>query len=299
MKKVLLACFFPFYFFGTVNEPLRCGVFSGYRSDRQHWHLQDPGSGGALTYSELARGLQFWENGISLQGIRRDIVFYLKGSYAAFGRGPVFQRYANLGFTNEQPHFQFSSQGFAADTSGYLGFAVNLTADRLYKVIFIPLLGFSAHFEQLRRQHGTPSLFDGGGFTMQSSLPQKLYQTWYGVFLGGGFQIEPMARLVLQTSYSYHWLHCRFKTNVENRVNAIETRTKVSVSAGGNMGHTGWAELDYLWTQLCRFGIGAQIHYFSSRVVDASLDQNDEYSSEKFKLRWTSISGYLQVSRAF
>ncbi len=299
MRRVFFALLLPVWIMATVNEPLRCGVFSGYRNDRQHWHLQDPGSGGALTYSELARDLQFWENGIYLRAIRRDIVFDVRGSYSAFARGPVFQRYANLGFTTEQPHFQFSSEGFAADTTGYLGFAVNLTADRLYKVIFIPLLGFSAHFEHLRRQHGTPSSFDGGFFTMQSSLPEKLYQTWYGVFLGGGFQIEPVARLVFQTGYSYHWLHCRFKTYVENAVNTVETKTKISVSAGGNMGHTGWAELDYLWTKLWRFGLGAQVHYFSSRVVDASLDQNDEYSSEKFKLRWTSVSGYLQASRVF
>ena len=208
MGKAFFFLLYSTWLFASVNEPLRLEVFSGYRNDRQHWHLQEPGSGGALTYSELARDLQFWENGISLRLIHRDIVFDMKGSYSAFGRGTVFERYAHLAFTSEQPRFEFSSHGFAADTSGYVGFAVNLTADRLYKVIFIPLLGFSAHFEQLWRRNGTPSLFEGGSFTMHSSLPHKLHQTWYGVFLGGGFQIEPIGRLVLETGYSYHWLHC-------------------------------------------------------------------------------------------
>ena len=294
----------PIWLFATVNEPLRLEFFSGYRSDRPHWHLQEPGSGGALTYSERARDVQFWENGLCLKAIHRDVVFNLRGSYAAFGRGRVFERYADLIFTSDQPHFQFSSRGFAADTSGYLGFAVNLTADRTYKVLFIPLLGFSAHFEQLRRQNGTPAEYEGGGFTMNSRLPQKLYQTWYGLFLGSGFQIEPGGRLVLQAGYSYHWLQCKFKANVENNVfifnrGLINTKTKISVSNGGNMGHTGWAELDYLCTRLWRIGLGAQIHYFSTRALNAALDQNGENSHEKFKLRWTSISGYLQTSREF
>lgn len=303
---------------------MRCEIFSGYRNDRQHWHLQDPGVGGVLTYSELARDVQFWENGICFKTIHRDFVFNIKGSYAAFGRGSVFERFAQLDFTAEQPHFHFSSHGFAADTSGYIGLAVNLTPDRTYKVIIIPLLGLSAHFEQLWRQNGSPSLYEGsareGLFTMHSSLPNKLHQTWYGLFLGGGFQIEPGGRLVLQAGYSYHWLRCKFKTHLKNIVDVFNndsmllsdtvTTTKVSLSDGGNMGHTGWAQVDLLCTQLWRFGLGAQIHYFSSRVLDASLHQNKEIlnsiqttfttsSSEKFKLRWTSISGYLQGSREF
>ena len=64
----------------TVNEPLRCEVFSGYRNDRIHWHLQDPGAGGTLTYSERYRDVEYWENGLVLKTIHRDLTFFLRGT---------------------------------------------------------------------------------------------------------------------------------------------------------------------------------------------------------------------------
>lgn len=318
---VLLA---PLFLRATVNEPPRFEFFSGYRNDRQHWHLQTMGEGGALLYSELTRNLQFWENGIDIKTIHRDLVFYVRGSYSAFGRGDVFNRYDNLSFTSEQPQFTFSSHGFAADTSGYFGYAVNLTADRMYKVLLIPLLGISAHFETLSRGGGSPSSYDGGSlpgvFTMHSSLPKHLHQTWYGFFLGAGFQIEAQSPLVLQAGYSYHWLRLKFKSHIEEQVEIFTSdltlvsneinELKVSVSEGGNHGHTGWGQLDYLLSKVWRLGIGAQIHYFPSKVITTSIRQNTETLfpdsgntsgsyENKFKLRWTSVSGYLQTSRAF
>ena len=89
----------------TVNEPLRVEVFSGYRNDRIHWHLQQGGEG-TLFYSEIYRDVEFWENGLMLKAIHRDLSFFLKGSYGTFGRGTIFQRYANQSFAIDQPKFQ-------------------------------------------------------------------------------------------------------------------------------------------------------------------------------------------------
>jgi hypothetical protein len=221
-----------------------------------------------------------------------------------------------LAFTSDQPQFDFSSDGWASDVGGYFGYAVNLTADRTYKVILIPLLGYSAHFERLKRG-GTPAPYVSSNvvgadfFEMTSSLPSQLHLTWYGFALGGAFQIEPGGRFVLQAGYTYHWLRCRFKSHYENLVSLFDagpvlvsdatTKTKVKSSAGHNLGHTGWAQIDYLFSRLWRLGLGAQIHYFSTRVVDASVrnDGNGAVSTEleKLKLRWTPISGWVQVSR--
>jgi hypothetical protein len=305
----------PLVLFATVNEPMRCEFFSGYRNDRIHWHLQQPGEGGALTYSEKYRDLQFWENGLVFKSIHRDLVFYARGSYAAFGKGTLFQHYANLSFTSELPQFRFDTHGWAADTVGYFGYAVNLTADRTYKVIFIPLLGYSAHFERLSRKEGRPDPLESSAFTMRSSLPQQLHQTWYGVLLGGGFQIEPGGRFVLQAGYSYHFLHFALKSHIKNQLSIVGisetiTNTKVKTSEGDNHGHSGWAQIDYLFSPLWRLGIGAQIRYFSSRVIDATLRQqietlapvpgiSESQSSEKLKLRWVPISGWVQTSREF
>jgi hypothetical protein len=265
--KILLLLLLASGLFATVNEPLRAEVFSGYRNDRIHWHLQDPGEGGALTYSELYRDVEYWENGLVLKAIHRDLVFLLRGAYGTFGRGTLFQRYP---LTDE--HFRYSTEGWTADVLGHFGYAVNLTANRTYKVLFTPLIGYSAYFEQLKR----------------SSLPGVFRLVWNGVFLGAGFTIQPVGRLVFNAGYSYHFMH--------NRVHTASVKTSTS----GNKGHTGWAQMDWILDCLWRAGIGGQIHYFYSRVVDATtVLPDDDDISQKFKLRWTSVSGWAQISREF
>jgi len=320
MRK-LFVYFFAFPLFATVNEPFRWEFFSGYRNDRLHWHLQTGGTG-LLNTSEIYRDVQFWENGLTIQTINRDLVIFLRGSYGAFGKGTLFERYANLPFTSDEPQFRFDTNGWAADTSGYFGYAVNLTTDRTYKVILIPLVGFSAHFEHLRGNDGRPNPFESSNaigansYTMNSSLPGSLYLTWFGAFLGAGFQIQPGGRLNFSGGYSYHWLYARFKTEYENTVslfdpglasekqNSFHFRTKGS----GNLGQTGWGQIDYLISRLWRTGLGAQIHYYSSELLESNLHEQtaqivpaggitSSVISQKLKIRWTSISGWFMISR--
>jgi len=271
MKTGFLFCLAAFPLFATVNEPLRAELFSGYRNDRIHWHLQDPGAEGALTYSELYRDVEYWENGLLLKAIHRDLTFFLRGAYGAFGKGSVFP-----------PHLHFSTKGWAADAVGYFGYAINLTAERTYKVILTPFIGYSAYFEQLKAR--------------ASAIPGTFRLVWNGVLLGGGFTIEPNGRWVFNVNYSYHFMHNRVHTSIENE----GIPQSIKTSSGGNKGHTGWAQMDWILNAVCRLGIGGQIHYFSSRVVDATIRQaNRGNFSEKFKLRWTAISGWAQISRAF
>lgn len=271
--------------YATVNEPLRCEIFSGYRNDRIHWHLQDPGEGGELTYSELYRDVEFWENGLVLKVIHRDLVFFLRGAYGTFGRGTVFQRYPNI-----DTRFTFDTDGWSADGTGYFGYAVNLTTDRTYKVLFIPLIGYSAYFEQLKRK-GTDT--DG---TFTTTLPGSFRLTWNGVILGGGITVETTGRLIFNTGYTYHFMHNRTHSTIENTLAYQSMKT----SSEGNKGHTGWAQIDGKLNPFWRLGIGGQIHYFPTRVVEAHMRQEGRGNfSEKFKLRWTSFSGWGQISRQF
>ena len=264
MKKFLFYLF-AFPLFSTVNEPLRCEVFSGYRSDRIHWHLQEPGEGGDLTYSEIYRNIEYWENGLVLKVIHRDLTFFLRGAYGAFGRGTVQQRYPELAL-------QSNTDGWTADGAGYFGYAINLTAERTYKVLLTPLIGYSAYFEQLTR----------------SAISGTLRLVWNGVFLGGGFTVEPNGRWVLNAGYSYHFMDNRLHTS------------SVKAKSGNNKGHTGWAQLDALVNPLWRIGVGGQIHYFPSRIVDSTVQQGGgDAISQKLKLRWTSFSGWGQISRQF
>jgi hypothetical protein len=264
--------------FATVNEPLRWEWFSGYRNDRIHWHLQDPGEGGTLTYSELFRDVEYWENGLTLKVIHRDLTFFLRGAYGTFGKGTAHQRYPSL-----QTRTRAATDGWTADGSGYFGYAVNLTADRTYKVILTPLIGYSGNFEQLKRK----------------DLPGNFRLVWNGFLFGAGFTVEPGAPIVLNVGYSYHLMHNRVHTTAQY-VDGVSTRQSVKTSSGGNSGQTGWAQLDWLLGYYWRMGIGGQIHYFSTRVVDATISQAGRGDfSQKFKLRWTPVSGWAQISRTF
>lgn len=278
--------------FATVNEPLRIEVFSGYRNDRIHWHLKTPGEDNSLTYTELARNVQFWTNGLVLKAIHRDLTFYIRGSYGAFGKGTLYQRYYNLPFTSESPQYQFNTDGWAADAAGYVGYAVNLTADRTYKVVLIPLIGYSGYWEQLSRNNGEAQSPVLSGFN--SSLPSIFKLVWNGFFLGANFLIEPGGRLVLNAGYSYNIMHNRMHTQLESGFDGDVVRQTVKTNAEGNPGQSGWMQVDCLLPRLWRIGLGADIHYFSSRVINASITDVED---QNLKLRWTSISGWLQISR--
>ncbi len=282
--------------FSTVNEPLRCEIFSGYRNDRIHWHLQDPGDEGTLTYSELYRDIEYWENGLVFKAIHRDLTFFLRGAYGAFGRGTLFQHYKNSPFASEPHRFQFQTEGWTADATGYFGYAVNLTPDRTYKAILTPLIGYLSCFEELKRNQASPS--SEGSFS--SSLPGVFRLVWNGFLFGGGLTFQTNGNLVCNLGYSYQLLHNRVHTKIQSTMNEISSRQSIKTSSDGNSGQTGWAQIDGLIGQFWRLGVGGQIHYFSTRVVNASIQQSGiDDISQKFKLRWTPISGWAQVSRTF
>ena len=307
----------------TVNEPLRWEVFTGYRNDRVHWHLQQGGEG-TLFYKELYRDIEFWENGIMLKAIHRDLTFFLKGSYGTFGRGTVFQRYANQTFATDEPKFQGSTSGWVADGSGYLGYAANLTTDRTYKTIVTPLIGYGGYFERLKRGGMAPNPLESedavgaSSYTMSSQLPSELHLSWYGFLFGVGVTLEPGNRVLLDAGYSYHLLDVRFKAQVENQVSLFNpdltsdqvTSFSIQPKTSGNHGHTGWVQLDFLLSRLWRIGLGAQIHYFVTNILDTQRKQqitnlfpaaptSSSNIDQKFKLRWTSVSGWLEASREF
>lgn len=303
----------------TVNEPLRFELASGYRNDRIHWHLQNT-ENDAITYTELNRDVQFWENAAVLKTIYRDLAFYLRGSYGFFGRGNCYQKYAELPYTNDQPDFHFLTHGWCADVSGYFGYAVNLTDGRTYKVLLTPLLGLSGHFEKLQRSQPSPNPWfssnavDVNEYTLQSHL-NPLHMNWWGFFLGVNLGFQSTGPLILNVGYTYHWIRAKVHTKFQNEavlgsppISDTFTSTSLKASEGGNLGHTGWAQLDYRLGCFWRVGVGGLIRYYSTKVIKTFLHQQTEEIlpaspperstfPEQFKLRWTPISGWIQVSR--
>lgn len=213
MKKLL---FLPLALFATVNDPFEIRLSSGYRADHIHWHQGE-------VYSEEYKLIQFWENDLGFRVVYRDLLVKLQGGYSAFGTGTMLQR------PSEE---QFSTNGWAADGLGLVGYTVELTPDRTYKVLFIPLGGFSGHYETLN--------------------PKDYNQTWYGFFLGGGFRFEPSGPLLFDIGYAYNWLHLCAKEHY------------TLVNGWGSHGHTGWAEIDYRFAKLWSIGLTGNINYFFS-----------------------------------
>ncbi len=236
MKKWFLSLFTA-SLFATVNEPLRWEFFSGYRNDHIHWHLEETG--------EIYRDVQFWLNGLVLNVIHRDLSFFLRGAYGAFGRGK-----------EERAHL--STTGWCADASGYFGYAINLTADRTYKVLLTPLIGYAGYFEEIHAQN-------------------TLKMVWNGFFFGGQFQFETGGPLILKAGYAYNLMH-----------NHLHVQRSIRSNTGGNGGQSGWAQIDWMFRKIWRAGLGGEIHYFTNRE-----------GKEKLKLRWTPISGWVQISRSF
>lgn len=246
--KYLPIFLFALSLFATVNEPLRCEVFSGYRNNRIHWHLVNDGK---ISYSKLYRDIEYWETGLVLKVIHRDLTFFLRGAYGTLGKH------------------------WTADATGYAGYAVNLTADRTYKVILTPLIGYSGHFETLH--------------------PEDFRLVWNGFLFGAGLTVEPGGRLVFNLGYAYNILSNKVHTKLDS-----DLFSSMKTSSPGNMGQSGWAQMDYILTRFWRMGIGAQINYFSSRVVDAHVQQIEGANiKQMFKMRWTAVSGWLQISREF
>lgn len=312
MRLYLLASFFfsPFLL-ASFSEPVRLEYATGYRNDRLHWHLQDPGDGGALRYSEVYRDLQFWENALSLTVYHRDIYFFLSGGFAAFGRGgSVRERYADLSFASEDLRFHFTPSGWAADGEVRLGYAVNLTDGRIYKTVLVPFVGFSGHLETLERKNPNPLEREGPFYTMRSQLPGDLHLSWYGFLLGGLFHIDPGGPILFDVGYHYSWLHVRFHTHYANEValisppSAVNTYDAIKAKTGGNLGHTGWTTLSYRLSCQWQIGLGALVRYFVSRDFSTSEYQHTSFEkpvkiAEKLKIRWTVVSGWASISKSF
>jgi hypothetical protein len=248
MRLRWLLLFLPCLAAATVNEPFRLTWQTGYRNDRLHWHLQDPGSG-ILTFSEKIRNLQFWENALSLRVIHRDLTLFVRGAYGAFGRGDLKN---SLSFRSEV-------DAWSAGGWGYFGYAVTLTPDRVYKVILVPLVGYGVEAEKIH---------------------SNLRTCWYGLLFGGYFLVQPGNRLQFEAGYAYHRVHVRL------------TAKPVKVSDHGNLAHSGWASMEYIVNRAWRIGLAAQIQYFASRLLEVN------HGLQKFKARWTPISGYVTLSRS-
>jgi hypothetical protein len=313
MKKWILFFSIPWILFGSVNEPMRWDLLSGYRNDTVHWHLMDEHN--QLIYSEHDRDIQFWSNALVLKTIYRDIALFAYGSYGAFGQGSMKQRFANLSYTEDSPLLSWHPDVWNLNGWGYFGYAVNLTADRTYQVILIPMIGYGADYEHtdsngLKTASGA-ALAPAATYLLNSSFQKSEKMCWFGPLFGGLFIIYPGSGLRFEAGYAYHRLHLRFNVEKESDVlfydasgtflNQVQEMEKIRVKDRANIEHSGWAKIDYLASKEWRVGLEGQIQYFTSRILDARVKnlQSEVTSSKKFKVRWTAVSALFSLSRVF
>ena len=254
----------PVFLLASVNEPLRLECLSGYRNDQIHWHLERDGS----SYTEDYSSIQFWQNLFALRSMHRDIVFYVKGGFGVFGEGTLKQSPSDR---------QFATQGWTLDGVGHFGYAANLTPDRMYKMMVIPLVGFSGHYEKLTR----------------SKMPKSYQQTWYGPYLGAQIRSEPGNGLIFELGYAYHWLHLR----ATDYYIVAQEPSHFKYNGWGNHGHSGWAQMDFRLNAQWNLGLFAQIDYFFSSTHPVTIKQGNSDKAELFKIRFTPVSGMLTLSR--
>ncbi len=304
--------------YATVNEPLSCEWATGYRNDNFHWHLKNAGDDAALTFSEHYRDVQFWQNDLTLRAIHRDLTFWVQGGYGVFGRGSLQTTWDQLSFAREAPQFTSPTQGWAAHAQGYFGFAVNLTSGRFYQVIFTPAIGYEAHFLHLHRDTASPNplsstaAIGGSSYTASTHFSHNEHTTWSGWLFAGDISIHPGRQLFFDIGYAYHLLRTRLSTAAAIEANVwaangslVSTALQsfsLSYNKGGSFGHSGWMKMAYSLRRYWKIGLGASMYYFYSSVQPSTLDQRVGISpmlEEKIKMRWTSVTRSLFVTRSF
>ena len=141
----------------------------------------------------------------------------------AFGQGSLKQKYANLNFTPDTPIFSWQPTSWNLDGWGYFGYSVNLTADRTYHVILIPMIGYGVNVEQLDSDgiaDPLPALlvFPAQSFSMTTALTGKgenvLVRPSFSAVYSSS---SPEGRLQFEAGYAYHRLHLRFRIEKTNQ----------------------------------------------------------------------------------
>ena len=129
---------------------------------------------------------------------------------------------------------------------------------------------------------------------------------WFGPLFGGLFIIQPGGRVQFEAGYAYHRLHLRFRSKKQFNASLYslsvnEQNDKIMVKDGANLAHTGWARMDYTLSKAWRIGLETQIKYFGSRILDAVIknEATSMRTKQKFKARWTAVSGAFMISRTF
>jgi hypothetical protein len=292
MKYLL---FLPTFLFATTTNPITLDFNIGYREDNIKWRIEKDSN--SVIYSEIYSNLNFMTVEGALGRIYRDIAFGGDFSYSFIGSGDLQQKTVAPDFLFTDRFF-FNTKGFSYSASGYLGYFVNLTPDRLYTTFFLPHFGY---FYSREKICSTPT-----DNSQLSTLPDNLNIEWRSPFLGINAGVIPNDLYAFSIGYAFHFMHLDLDAHIGQQTSTTELLQKVSTSEGGNKGHFGFLLISRRWP-CWTVSFLAKLRYYTTETNSFSL-KGEEITSdssemlenkEKFKLRQTALMILLSIAREF
>jgi hypothetical protein len=200
--------------------------------------------------------------------IHRDIYLLFQGTWATFGRGAVVQ---TLPFNNIPVLLTYKTRGNDYSIFGVLGYQVNLTEGRYYKVFLTPLFGYAGYWKRISKMMGKTSIATSGDYVFEEDLEHnQMHDTWYGPIIGGDLLIEPGGRVNCNFYYMFNWLKLNHSDYMGYKVtNAVlgidEIMVKKTIAkCVRDRGQYGGVKLFFSATSYLNVNVEMQFRYFSS-----------------------------------
>lgn len=281
MKKLFfLACILLNVLFGTVTEPLTFAIGSGYREDHFKWKISADTTEDLLIYQERYKHPRYLQTNASLRLIERDIYLFGNFAYSFFAKSEMHQkdRDALLYF------FDFKNQGYDLESALEIGLAVNLTPERLEKIILIPLLGYSSFWKIYKRRDPRPLEING----VASDLNKRLKQVWFGPYLGANLEIIPSEKIAFDLAYHFSWLKLKHKSTSDLIEDGIDNYKIINSKMDGHS-HYALGKIRYVFSKNFTLALVGKYNYFLSRdkaKVDFVSQTNALAFKNNFFSRW-------------
>lgn len=321
MKKKWFWIFFLLqskHLFCSLPVSLGVDLFSGFREDSFSYKLVSDTKEDVLNYREKFHHPKYIQSGICFHLLKNG--FYLSSS---FGYAPLLTHKMRIIDTDSDHNpysFDYKTKGYDFGSSGEVGIAANLTPDRIYKFIVIPLGGYRGEWKIYKRRHPKQNpltIFQNGDeLGAYSSVDKKLRQIWYGPFVGGKIIIVPNDFISFDIAYHFNWMKLKLKfqslletkeTDKDNHLiyqKIIEKNMDDTLS--DSYSHNALLKITFNSSKRVKIALSVIYNYFMSDKEKGivRIDTKEHYpvnvhSSQnsviKVFSRWWNISGVFEL----
>lgn len=230
---------------------------TGYRVDDLDWNIAGDNSGSnpnilsELTWSDLS----IYQ--VNLEGDLLLEWFYMRGS---FGYGWIKDgKNQDSDYSGDNRTDEYSRSNNSADSGSVLdrsiavGYQYKPGAGRIR---ITPLLGYSHHEQNLTLKDGFQTIPSTGSF---SKLDSSYDTSWKGPWAGVDLTLELSRRLVLFSSFEYHWADYRAEGNWNLRTDLDHPKSFEHTAKGNGV----------------LASVGGKFALGNNWYLNASVDYND------------------------